>query len=119
MSLASINQGGSMPALTKLLLNSLAVFAAAAILPGVRLNNFFTAIVVAIVLGLVNTVIRPILFLLTLPINILTLGLFTFVIIGCLTLLVSYIVPGFEVDGFWWAVLFAIVLAVFNSFISS
>lgn len=102
-----------------LLLNSLAVYAAAAILPGVKLENFMTAVIVAIVLGLVNTVIRPIVLILTLPINILTLGLFTFVIIGFLTLFVSWIVPGFEVTNFWWALLFAFVLAIFNTFLFS
>jgi putative membrane protein len=105
--------------LITLLLNSVAVFVAGTIIPGVRLHNFFTAVVVAVVLGFINTIIRPIIFVLTLPINVLTLGLFTFVIIGFLTLLVSYIVPGFEVDGFWWALLFAFVLAVFNSFLFS
>lgn len=108
-----------MPILITLLVNSIAVFVAAAILPGVSLNNFLTAIVVAVVLGFVNTIIRPILFLLTLPLTILTLGLFSLVIIGLLTLLVSYIVPGFQVDGFFWALAFALVLAICNSFLYS
>lgn len=102
-----------------LLLNSLAVFVAAYILPGIHLKDFTTAIVVAIVLGLINTFIRPIIFILTLPINILTLGLFTFVILGGIILLVSSIVPGFVVDSFWWALAFALVLAVVNAFINS
>lgn len=105
--------------LITLLLNSLAVFVAAYILPGIHLQNYTTALVVAIVLGLINTFIRPIIFILTLPINILTLGLFTFVILGGIILLVSSIVPGFQVDGFWWAVAFALVLALVNAFISS
>jgi len=105
--------------LVTLILNSIAVYVAASILPGVRIDGFLTAIVVAVVLGFINTIIRPIVFILTLPINILTLGLFSFVIIGFLTLLVSYIVPGFIVNNFWWALLFAFVLAVFNSFLST
>lgn len=100
-----------------LILNTLAVFVAAYILPGVQLQNWTTAFVVAIILGLINAFIRPIIFLLTLPINILTLGLFTFVILGGIVMLVSAIVPGFQVDSFWWALGFALVLAIINSFI--
>ena len=102
-----------------LLLNSLAVFVTAYILPGIHLKDFMTALVVAIVLGLINTFIRPIIFVLTLPINILTLGLFTFVILGGIILLVSSIVPGFVVDSIWWAIAFALVLSLVNAFINS
>lgn len=102
-----------------LLLNSLAVFVTAYILPGIHLKDYWTALVVAVVLGVINTFIRPIILILTLPINILTLGLFTFVILGGLVLLVSSIVPGFQVDGFWWALAFALVLSLINSFIHS
>lgn len=102
-----------------LLLNSLAVFVAAYILPGIHLKDYWTALVVAVVLGIINTFIRPIILILTLPINILTLGLFTFVILGGIVLLVSSIVPGFTVDGFWWALAFALVLSLVNSFIHS
>ena len=102
-----------------LLISSVAVFATAKILPGVHVDTFGTAVVVAIVLGLVNTFIRPLLLILTLPINILTLGLFTLVIIALLVMLVSAIVPGFKVDGFWWALIFGIVLWIINSFLFS
>ena|SRR6266571_8464834 len=102
-----------------LLLSTLAVIIAAYLLPGVKVSGFFTALVVAIVLGLVNAFLKPLLLLLTLPINILTLGLFTFVINGLLVLLVSAIVPGFRVDGFWWAVLFSIVLSLINMLLFS
>lgn len=105
--------------LVSLLLSSIAVFVTAYILPGVHLKNFGTAVVVAVVLGLINAFIRPLIFLLTLPINILTLGLFSFVIIGALVMLVSAIVPGFQVDSFLWAIVFAIVLAIINSFIQA
>jgi putative membrane protein len=102
-----------------LLLSSIAIFVTAQILPGTHVESFGTALAVAVVLGLVNAFIRPILFILTLPINILTLGLFTLVIMACLVMLVSYIVPGFHVDGFWWAMAFAIVLFFVNSFLYS
>lgn len=102
-----------------LLLSTLAVFLAAYILPGVHVSGFWTALAVAVVLGIANSIILPILLLITLPINILTLGLFTLVIIGALVMLASAIVPGFQVDNFWWAIAFAIVLAIINSFIGS
>ncbi len=105
--------------LLTLILSTIAVFVAANILPGVHLAGFGTALIVAVVLAIINTLIRPLIFLLTLPINILTLGLFTFVIIGGLVLLVSAIVPGFQVDGFWWALAFALVLAIINGFLNS
>ncbi len=108
-----------MNALMTILLSSVAVFVTANILPGVRIDSFFTALVVAVVLGFINTFIRPLIFLLTLPINILTLGLFTLVIIAGLVLLVAWIVPGFHVDGFWWAMAFAVILAIINSFLYS
>jgi putative membrane protein len=106
-------------AILTVLLSTIAVFVTAHILPGVRIESWGTALAVAIVLAIVNAFIRPLLLLLTLPLNILTLGLFTFVIIGGLVLLVSAIVPGFHVDGFWWALAFALVLAVINGFLTS
>ena len=107
-----------MKTIVHLILSTVAVFVTAKILPGVTLDGFVTALVVAVVLGAVNTVLRPILIILTLPINILTLGLFTFVIIGGLVQLVSWLVPGFHVASFWWALVFALVLWVINAFLS-
>lgn len=97
-----------------LLLNTLAVLVTSYILPGIHIASFWTALVVAVVLGVVNAVLRPILFVLTLPLNILTLGLFSFVIMGGLVYLVSAIVPGFTVDNFGWAILFAIIVSLIN-----
>ena len=84
------------------------------LLPGVHVSNFWAAFFTAAVLGILNALIKPILIILTLPINILTLGLFTLVINALMILLASSIVKGFEVDGFWWAFLFAIILSVVN-----
>lgn len=100
-------------------LSTVAVFVTAHILPGVHVDGWGTALVVAVILGFINAFIRPVLLLLTLPINILTLGLFTFVIIAFCVILTTYIVPGFSVDGFWWALAFALVLAIINGFLSS
>ncbi len=96
------------------LVSGLAIVITAYLLPGIRLTGFFTALVTALVLGLINAVIKPVLLLLTLPINLLTLGLFTLVINALLVLLTARIVPGFQVDGFWWAVAFSVVLALVN-----
>lgn len=101
------------------LISAIAVLVAAYLLPGVHLENFFVALVVAIVLGLANAVIRPILLILTLPITLLTLGLFALVINAVLVLFTSALVHGFEVDGFWWALLFSVVLALVNAIMKS
>ena len=101
--------------LLNILISSVAVFVTAKLLPGVRIADFTTALVVAVVLGVVNAFLRPLLLILTLPLNILTLGLFTFVIIGGLVQFTAYLVPGFHVASFWWALAFALVLSVINS----
>lgn len=95
------------------LIAALAIGIASYIVPGVSVT-LVGALIAAIVLGALNLFIRPILLLLTLPINIITLGLFSLVINACLVLLASYVVPGFYVSGFWTALLFALVLAIVN-----
>ena len=75
-------------------------------------EDFFAAFIAAFVLGLINVFIKPILIILTLPINILTLGLFTFIINALLVMLASAIVPGFQVNGFLSALLFSIIISV-------
>lgn len=96
------------------LVSAAAIVITAYLLPGVSVAGLFAALVTALVLGLVNAVIRPILILLTLPLNILTLGLFTLVINALLIMLAAAVVPGFAVRGFWWALLFGVVLAIVN-----
>jgi putative membrane protein len=93
-------------------INAVAVAITAYILPGVNVAGFVNALLAAIVLSIINAFIKPIVILLTLPINIITLGLFTFVINALMILIVSTIVPGFNVDGFWWALLFSLILSV-------
>lgn len=102
----------------RIILGALAVIVAAYILPGVFVDNPFTAIVVAIVLSLLNAFIKPLLIVLTLPVNILTLGLFTVVINAALVMLASAITPGFVVDSFVWALLFSIFLALINGILT-
>lgn len=84
---------------------------------GVHVDNFFTALVIAIVLGIINAILKPILLLLTLPINVLSLGLFTIIINAALIMLATFFVPGFRVDSFWWAILFGLVLSLLNWFV--
>lgn len=101
------------------LLNALAVAITAYVLPGVKISSFWNAIIVAIVLAVVNAFIKPVLLFLTLPLNILTLGLFTFVLNALLILLVASIIPGFQVNGFWWAVLFSLILSIVHMLLFS
>ncbi|MBP1734453.1 MAG: rane protein of unknown function [Deltaproteobacteria bacterium] len=100
------------------LVMTVSVMIAAYVIPGVTVSNFFSALWVALFLGIVNLLLRPLLILITLPINILTLGLFTFVINGLIILLASSVVKGFQVSGFWVAVLFSIVLSIINFFMN-
>jgi len=94
------------------LINALALMAVAYLLPGIAVESFVTALVAALVLGLVNAVIRPVLVLLTLPATVLTLGLFIFVINGLLFWFVGSFISGFVVAGFWWGVFGAIVYSL-------
>ena len=104
-----------MQTLINILVNGVVVFATAYILPGVKVSGFGAALVTAIILAVVNAIIKPVLVVLTFPITVLTLGLFVFVINALLVLLVSSIVPGFEVKGFWWAMLFSLIISVISS----
>ncbi len=103
-----------MPIILNLLLSGLAVAIASYLTPGAHVDGYLTAIIVAVVLAIVNTIIVPILQLLTLPLNILTLGLFSLIINVLMVLLVARLVPGFVIDGFWVALVFAVVLALVN-----
>lgn len=85
------------------------------LLPGVTVKGYVPAIFVAILLAILNTFLKPVLVVLTLPVNILTIGLFTFVINAAIILIVSSLVDGFAVDGFWWALLFSVVLSIVNA----
>ena len=94
------------------LVTTLAVLIAAYLLPGVTVRNFFAGLLTALVLGLINAILRPVLVVLTLPLTVVTLGFFIFVINALLVLLTSAIVPGFEVRSFWWALLFSLLFSI-------
>lgn len=101
------------------IINALALLALPYVFDSIRVEGFYTALLVALVLGLLNALIRPILILLTLPINVLTLGLFTFVINGLLFWFVASFVKGFSVAGFWPAVGGAIVYSFISWVLSA
>lgn len=103
--------------LINLLINGLAVYISARVIPGVAVDSFLTAIIASVGLGIVNTLIKPILIILTLPATLLTLGLFTFVINALMVFIVANFVPGFHVNGFWAALLFSLTLSVVSWFL--
>jgi putative membrane protein len=102
----------------RFLLSGLAVMLTAYLLPGVRVTDYWAALVVAILISVVNMLIKPILVLFTIPITVLTLGLFLLVINALMILLVDSFVENFYVEGFWWALAFSLIMSVFNSFFS-
>lgn len=103
----------------RLLLTAVVVVFLAKFLPGVSVAGYLTAIIVAIVLALLNLIVKPILILFTLPVTIVTFGLFLIVINAFIILLADAFVGGFEVSGFWIAVLFSILLSIFQSLLFS
>ncbi|MEO5928038.1 MAG: phage holin family protein [Patescibacteria group bacterium] len=105
-----------MDLLIRFILNALAVMAAAYIVPGIDIANFWVALIAAIVIGIVNALIRPILLILTLPINIITLGVFTLVINALMFALAAYLVKGFTVADFTAAFLGALVFWIVSWF---
>lgn len=102
----------------KILVNAVAVIITSYLLRGVHIDNILTAILVAATLSLLNTFLKPALILLTIPATIFTFGFFLLAINAFIILLASNIVEGFHVDGFWWAVLFSIVLSMINSILN-
>ncbi len=98
--------------LIQIIISSLAVYFTAYILPGIAIKDFISSIGVAVILALLNTFLKPVLVLLSIPVTIVTLGLFLLVINAFIIILASKIIDGFTVDGFWWALLFSIILSV-------
>ena len=99
----------------RLLLSALAVLLLANILPGVRVDSYGIAVLVAVVLSLLNLIVKPLLIILTLPVTLITLGLFLLVINAVIILLASKLVTGFSVDGFWTALLFSLLLSLLQA----
>ncbi len=100
-------------------INTFAVWVGTYLLKGVVVDGLLTAVVVAVVLGVINTFLKPVLVFMTLPITVVTFGLFLLVINALMILLVDKLVPGFEVQNFWWALLFSLIVSVVNAFLNS
>ncbi len=103
--------------LIKVMVCAVNAFILAYILPGIEIKDMLTALLVAVVLSLLDAVVKPLLILFTLPATILTLGLFLFVINACIILIDDHFVHGFKVESFWHALLFSVLLSFFNSFV--
>ncbi|WP_347373916.1 phage holin family protein [Aequorivita sp. Q41] len=108
-----------MKLIIKLLLTALAVVILSKILPGVAVEGYGAAIIVAIVIALLRLIVRPVLVVLTLPITIVTLGLFLLVINALIILMADYFVGGFSVTSIWWALLFSLLLSLFQAILFS
>ena len=101
--------------LMRIIVTSIIAFGLSYVLDGIKFDSFWSAIIVAVVLAILNAIIKPILILLTLPITLVTFGLFLFVINALIILLADKLVSGFSVDGFWWALLFSLLLSLVSS----
>lgn len=108
-----------MKTLLKILLTAVAVMVLAYVLPGVAVSSFWAAVIVAVVLGLLRILVKPILVFLTFPITIVTLGLFLLVINACIIMMADYFITGFKVDGFWWALAFSLALSFLQTILHS
>lgn len=100
------------------ILNAVALLIVAYILPGIAVASFWSALIAALVLGLLNTLVKPLLVLLTLPITVVTLGLFLLVLNALVFWFAGSILRGFQVNGFWWALLGAIIYSIIAGFLS-
>jgi len=102
--------------LIKIIIVTLAILAAGFVLPGIEVQNVYYAVLAAVVLSALNAIVRPIFIFLTIPITIVTLGLFLLVINACIILMADYLIgDGFEVSSFWWALLFSLVVSLISS----
>lgn len=103
----------------RLLITAISAFLLSKILTGVHFDSFGSTIIFAILLGILNVFVKPILSILSLPITIITLGLFSFVINALMILLTDYFMDSMYIDGFWWALLFSILLSLVTSLFST
>jgi len=101
--------------LVKLIVSALAVFGASYVLPGVHVEAFLDALLVAIILAFLNAFLKPVLLILTFPLTVFTLGLFLFVLNAIIIMIADWMLDAIYVDTFWWALLFSLILSVFTS----
>lgn len=100
------------------ILNAVALLIVAYILPGIAVASFWSALIAALVLGLLNTLVKPVLVLLTLPITVVTLGLFLLVLNALVFWFAGSVLRGFQVNGFWWALLGALIYSIIAGLLS-
>jgi len=103
----------------KIIISALAVFLVDKLLPGVSVDDFWAALLVAVVLAFLNTIVKPILTILTIPITVFTLGFFLLAINAFIIIFAEKLVSGFYVAGFWWALLFSLILSVFTGILNA
>ena len=104
--------------LVRLLLYAIAVIIASYLIPGIYVESFMVAILIAVILSVLNVTVKPLLIIFTIPLTVLTLGLFLLVINAVIILIAGELIPGFVVDGFWWALLFSLVLSLSTSLLT-
>jgi putative membrane protein len=105
--------------LLRWLISTISILIAAYLIDGIHVSGFLSAFFAAAILGILNAFFRPVVFILTLPINILSLGLFTLVINAVLLMMVSGVISGFTVDGFWWALLGSLIISLVSWLMTS
>ncbi|HKL96178.1 MAG TPA: phage holin family protein [Paludibacteraceae bacterium] len=103
--------------IANLLISALAVYLTAWLLPGIVVKSFWSAMGISLIIGLLNVLVRPLLTLLTIPVTIVTLGLFLFVIDALIIMLAAKLLDGFIVNGFWWALIFSIIVTSVTNFL--
>ncbi|HEX5026472.1 MAG TPA: phage holin family protein [Agriterribacter sp.] len=103
----------------RLFVTAAVAYGLAYILKGIHIDTYWTALIFALVLAIVNLIVRPILVILTIPLTIITLGIFLFVINALMVLLAAKVVDGIAIDGFWWALLFGLLLSIVSSLLLS
>jgi len=101
--------------IVRIIISAVVAFGLSYILQGIYIDSFLTALVLAVVLAILNAFVKPILIILTFPLTLFSFGLFLFVINACIILLAGKFVKGFRVDGFWWALLFSLLLSLLTS----
>jgi putative membrane protein len=108
-----------MNVLAKILINTIAVLVVSYILPGIEISSFFDALVVAVVLALLNLLVKPVLVILTLPLTIVTLGIFLLILNGLIVMLAGALVDGFYVSGLFWAIIFSLLVSLVNAILGA
>ena len=99
----------------KIFISAIVAFVLSKILSGVHIDSIITALIFAVVLAALDAIVKPILVILTLPVTVVTLGLFLFAINAIVILLAARLIDGIKIDGFWWAMLFSIILSIFDT----